>query len=114
ASEPKAPARSATQLDSERLDNQMPDQPRQSEAVDADSAPPTELAARLLSRHARPVGVIDAHHPQQLRSRTAGWVAERFNMLDHWRTRYGGGEQAPSAETDLSLASAPARSLQRS
>jgi hypothetical protein len=47
---------------------------------------------RLVQRSTNPVGVINARHPQQLHARTAGWMAERYGWLDHWRTRYLGTE----------------------
>src|SRR5262245_25542884 len=83
------------------------DQSRQSEAGETEPEPSSELTARLMSRGSGAVGVVDVHHPQQLRSRTAGWVAARFDLLDHWRMRYGSDEQAPVGGTDLKLASMP-------
>lgn len=59
------------------------------------------LAERLLRRHAEPVGVIDVRQPQQLHARTAGWVARRFGLLEHWRTRYGGHELVPPAKGEM-------------
>ena len=54
----------------------------------------TELAERLLRRRTEPVGVINTSHPLQMYDRTAGLVARRFAMLDHWRTRYADAENA--------------------
>lgn len=59
------------------------------------------LAERLLRRHAEPVGVIDVRQPQELHARTAGWVARRFGLLEHWRTRYGGHELAPPSKGEM-------------
>src|SRR5262249_41230130 len=64
----------------------------------------------VLRRNAEPVGVIDVRRPQQLHARTAGWVARRFALLDHWRTRYGGDEQAPFANGEM-VFTAPAQPL---
>jgi hypothetical protein len=53
---------------------------------------PSLLGDRLLSRLTKPIGLINTHHPQQIQARTAGWAAQRFEMLDRWRTRYIGDE----------------------
>jgi hypothetical protein len=42
--------------------------------------------------------------PQQHYARTAGWVAQRFALLDHWKTRYGSDEDAASANAGLVFA----------
>jgi hypothetical protein len=39
--------------------------------------------------------------PQQHYARTAGWVAQRFALLDHWKTRYGSDEDGTAARTSL-------------
>lgn len=74
-----------------------------------------ELANRLLRRRTEPVGVINTHHPQQMYDRTAGLVARRFTMLDHWRTRYASGENSAASNSDVggdfALASAPLAAL---
>ncbi len=88
----------------------MNDYSTQSDAVESERPPNLALAERLLRRHAEPVGVIDVRRPQQLHARTAGWVARRFALLDHWRTRYGGDEQAPSANGEM-VFTAPAQPL---
>jgi hypothetical protein len=54
----------------------------------------TELTDRLLRRRTEPAGVINTHHPLQMYDRTAGLVARRFAMLDHWRTRYADAENS--------------------
>jgi hypothetical protein len=58
----------------------------------------TELADRLLRRRTEPVGVINTHHPLQMYDRTAGMVARRFAMLDHWRTRYADAENSAASK----------------
>ena len=75
----------------------------------------TELAERLLRRRTEPVGVINTSHPLQMYDRTAGLVARRFAMLDHWRTRYADAENAAQPKGDVgfdfALTSAPAAAL---
>ena len=46
------------------------------------------LTERLLRRHNQPIGLVDVNHGERLYDRTAGWVARRFELLDHWKTRY--------------------------
>ena len=72
----------------------------------------SELTTRLLRRYVEPVGVIDTRHPQQLQARTAGWIAQHFGLLDHWR-RYESDESGPTADQNLVLA-ATARSQEDS
>src|SRR5262245_55036963 len=59
-----------------------------------EAAPSMELAERLLQRHTEPLGVIDVRQGQRHYARTAGWVAQRVALLDHWKTRYGVDEDA--------------------
>lgn len=66
------------------------------------------MAERLLRRRDEPVGMIDVRSPQRLHTQTAGWVARRFGMLDHWRTRYGDAVQALNADGALHF-TAPTR-----
>jgi hypothetical protein len=61
-----------------------------------DAAPSSELTERILRRSAESLGVIDVRRPQQQYARTAGWVAQRFALLDHWRSRYLSAEDAPA------------------
>lgn len=76
--------------------------------IDKPSSPnSSELTTRLLGRYVKPVGVIDTQHPQQLQARTAGWIAQRFGLLEHWRRRYESDESAPAADQSLVFASAP-------
>src|SRR5262245_26354887 len=75
-----------------------------------DTALPTELAERLLRRRTEPLGVIDVRQPQQHYARTAGWVAQRFALLDHWKTRYGSDEDVTAANASLVFTS-PAQSI---
>jgi hypothetical protein len=94
-------------------------------AETGEAAPSMELAERLLQRRTEPVGVIDVRQGQRHYARTAGWVAQRFAMLDHWKTRYGvdegaaandsliftspprtGAEVAPTASNSIQLARA--------
>lgn len=74
-----------------------------------------ELTDRLLRRRTEPVGVINTHHPLQMYDRTAGLVARRFAMLDHWRTRYAGAENPAGPKSDVgfdfALTSAPLAAL---
>src|SRR5262245_12043594 len=75
----------------------------------------TELTDRLLRRRTEPAGVINTHHPLQMYDRTAGLVARRFAMLDHWRTRYADAENSAwpngAAGSDFALTSAPSAAL---
>ncbi len=66
----------------------------------------SELTTRLLQRYVEPLGVIGTRHPQQLQARTAGWIARRFGLLDHWR-RYESDESAPAADQNLVFAATP-------
>jgi hypothetical protein len=73
-----------------------------------------QLTDRLMSRYTEPVGVINTRHPQRIHARTAGWVAQRFALLDHWRTRYSDDEsqEAPRSRVgqgagDFALPSSP-------
>ena len=70
-----------------------------------EAAPSMELAERLLQRRTEPLGVIDVRQGQRHYARTAGWVAQRFALLDHWKTRYGGDEDAAPANDSLVFAS---------
>jgi hypothetical protein len=74
-----------------------------------EAAPSTELADRLLRRATEPIGVIDVRRPRQQHARTAGWVAQRFALLDHWRTRYAGDADvaAPGASHVLAAPRQP-------
>jgi hypothetical protein len=69
-----------------------------------EAAPPTELTERLLQRGTAPLGVIDVRQPQQHYARTAGWIARRFALLDHWKTRYGSDEGASTPGASLVFA----------
>jgi hypothetical protein len=64
----------------------------------------TELTERLLQRATAPLGVIDVRQPQQHYARTAGWIAQRFALLDRWKTRYGSDEEASGAGASLVFA----------
>jgi hypothetical protein len=78
----------------------------QTGAEAGESAPSVEFAERLLQRRTEPAGVIDVRHAQRQYARTAGWVAQRFALLDHWKTRYGGDEDAGTANSSLVFAGA--------
>ena len=60
----------------------------------SDAPPQLELGQHLMRRHTEPLGVIDVRHPQQHYARTAGWIAQRFALLEHWKTRYGSDERS--------------------
>ena len=62
-----------------------------------------ELTDRLLRRHNDPVGLIDVRHAERHYSRTAGWVAQRFGLLEHWKTRYDVGDSAAAGGAGLVL-----------
>jgi hypothetical protein len=79
----------------------MNESPKQADASDSRDAQNSVLAERLLRRIDGQVGAIDVRRPQQLHSRTAGWVARRFGLLDHWRARYGDAYQALNAGGDM-------------
>jgi hypothetical protein len=82
----------------------MQDSAMQTEAGASQTALPTELALRILRRRTEPLGVIDVQQPQQHYARTAGWVAQRFALLDHWKTRYGSDEDTASANAGFVFA----------
>jgi hypothetical protein len=79
----------------------MGDSDIKSETGRGEDAPPMELASRIMRRGSEPLGMIDLRHPQQLYARTAGWVAQRFSLLDHWKTRYGNDEDSRAAQANL-------------
>jgi hypothetical protein len=81
----------------------MQDSTSHIDASPGDTPPPTDLAERLLRRHGEPLGVIDVRQPQQSYARTAGWVAQRFALLEHWQTRYGSDGDTLAANTGLML-----------
>jgi hypothetical protein len=62
-----------------------------------------ELTDRLLRRHNDPVGLIDVRHAEHHYSRTAGWVAQRFGLLEHWKTRYDVDDSAAAEGAGLVL-----------
>src|SRR5947208_3464006 len=82
----------------------MKDAAMQMDAGAGEATLPTALTERLLRRHTESLGLIDVRQPQQHYARTAGWVAQRFVLLDHWRTRYGNYEDAASANAGLVFA----------
>lgn len=82
----------------------MKDSAMQMDAGAGEATLPTELAKRLLRRRTEPLGLIDVRQPQQHYARTAGWVAQRFALLDHWKTRYGSDEDASAANAGLVFA----------
>ena len=69
------------------------------------SVPSPELTERLLRRHSQPLGMIDVQRPQQQYARTAGWVAQRFALLDRWQVRYGHDDSASVAGANMVFAS---------
>ena len=68
------------------------------------------LAERLLRRATEPVGMIDSSHPRNLHARVSGWLAQRFGLLDHWRTRYAVEDSRADGES-LIFKSAATRSF---
>ena len=66
----------------------------------------SQLTDRMLARHSKPIGVIDVRRAEQHYSRTAGWVAERFALLDHWKSRYD-VDEGRGAGGSLVFSSAP-------
>lgn len=80
------------------------------DAGGGEAALPTELGERLLQRRTEPLGLIDVRQPQQHYTRTAGWIAQRFALLDHWKTRYGSDEDTSAAGPSLVFA-APGQTL---
>ena len=82
----------------------MPDTDRQMDADTGEAVLSTALGERLLRRRSEPLGVIDVRQPQQHYARTAGWVAQRFALLEHWKTRYGSDEDAAAAHASLVFA----------
>lgn len=66
----------------------MNDSSIQSNGEDTESKPSNELTERLLRRATKPVGVIDTFQPQRQYRRTTDWLAQRFSLLDRWKSRY--------------------------
>ncbi len=78
-----------------------------------ETVPSIEPVERLLRRRSEPLGVIDVRRPQQLYARTAGWVAKRFALLDHWKTHYSNDEGESAASGSFVIA-AQGRSMTES
>jgi hypothetical protein len=87
--------------------NGMDNSPKKTGSPAPASKPSFNLAERLLRRAAEPAGVIDVRQPQRIYERSAGWVARRFALLDHWRTRYG-DQPATGGGDEMTFAVAPA------
>jgi hypothetical protein len=62
-----------------------------------------ELTDRLLRRHSETVGLIDVRNAEHHYSCTAGWVAQRFGLLEHWKTRYDVDDGAAAGGAGLVL-----------
>jgi hypothetical protein len=69
--------------------------------------PPSPLTQRLARRATEPLGVIDTRRPQRLYSRTAGWIAQRFALLDDLKFRHGASDEAGPQSTSLVFAKSP-------
>ncbi|HEY7545590.1 MAG TPA: hypothetical protein VID27_11940, partial [Blastocatellia bacterium] len=85
----------------------MSDTPIQSKEESA--AQSNELAERLLRRATEPAGVIDTLQPRRQYERTTEWLAQRFSLLDRWKSRYVAAEDAGES---TSLVFAQAKSQQ--
>jgi len=77
----------------------MKDSSHQATATDNGAGQSAEPAERLLRRHNFPIGLVDVKHAEHLYDRTAGWVAHRFALLDHWKTRYGSDDTAGTSNS---------------
>ncbi len=62
---------------------------------------------RLQRRGTEPVGVIDVLKPQNLYTRTPGWMLVRSQMLDQLQQRYGTVDTLAAEATDLALVNLP-------
>jgi len=63
----------------------------------------TGLGERLLRRHHEPIGVVDVNHPERIYDRTEGWIAQRFALLDHWKSRYENSDSPGAVSGQLVL-----------
>jgi hypothetical protein len=73
----------------------------------SDAPPRLELGQHLMRRRTEPLGVIDVRQPEQHYARTAGWIAQRFALLEHWKTRYGSDEDPSTANAGMVFAALP-------
>ncbi len=85
----------------------MDDSPLTSPNESAEKQIPSELAARLDRRRTEPVGIIDSRQPKHQISRTAGWIAQRFALLDRLNARYRPDNEIAAGEGRFVFAAAP-------
>jgi hypothetical protein len=74
-----------------------------------DTLQPTVLTQRLDRRRTEAPGIIDVRQPRNIYSRTAGWIAQRFALLDDLKFRYSGDDNPPEQSSGLVFATAPAQ-----
>ncbi len=67
---------------------------------------PSALIQRLAQRRTEPLGIIDVRQPEKIYNRTAGWVAQRFALLDGLKFRYSGEDNSQTQSTGLLFATA--------
>jgi hypothetical protein len=53
----------------------------------------SRLGDRLAERASGKSGVVDTKHARELYGRTAGWIADRFPLLAHVKSRYDAGDE---------------------
>lgn len=75
--------------------------------TDEDTRAP-EVAERLARRHSEPPGLVDVSAPRRQYARTAGWVAQKFSLVNRVRDRYGVAA-APTAAQPSFVMRAPSR-----
>ncbi len=65
------------------------------------------LPERLAQRGSEPLGVIDAHQPQQHYTRAAGWLGQRLPLLNQLLTRHHDGEEQRTGAGNFVYRAAP-------
>jgi hypothetical protein len=71
------------------------------------TVPVSDLTRRLLRRATEPVGAIDVRHAVELHSRSSFGSAQRLELLEGLKRRYGLGQSADAAGHALPVAGGP-------
>jgi hypothetical protein len=69
--------------------------------------PVSDLTRRLLRRATEPIGAIDVRHAVELHSRSSLWSAQRSELLEGLKRRYGLGQSGGAAGHALPVAGGP-------
>ncbi|HEX8115998.1 MAG TPA: hypothetical protein VF521_01885, partial [Pyrinomonadaceae bacterium] len=66
-----------------------------------DDAHAPDLAQRLARRQSEHPGVVDVSAPLRHYERTAGWVAQKFSLVNRVRERYGAADARTAAQASF-------------